>query len=204
MTNTRFVALSLATVSMPTSEQRTLPAMTHITGMAMLIAERDADHNWRFTLESNAIAAGTGEDALLAWAMGVMPDGGTLLGWELADDILPPLLDAAADGDPEIGRAFLDRFMKLVTGLSIDLAIPHGGAGAPPFDTVAAACGIVTDPITCEAIESAWATGDTIRLRDHVAAEAIAIWQLWLREGNGLAAAASAAFDRWLSDRATV
>ncbi|MEO9131318.1 MAG: hypothetical protein ABI240_08930 [Sphingomonas sp.] len=201
MTNTRFVALSLATVLTPASNKGTLPAMSHIAGMAMLIAERNDDCNWRFTLESYAIAAGMGEDSLLVWAIGAMPDHGTVLGWKLADGILPPLLDAAADGDPEIGRAFLDRLMKLVTGLSVDLAIPHGGAGAAEFDTVAAARGIMAETMAKAGVESAWATGDTNRLRHHVEAEAIAIWQLWLLEGNGRAAPASEAFDGWLKGR---
>lgn len=198
MTPARFVALSVATLTSPAATSGSLPAMSHLAGIGMLVAERDEDHQWRFDLTSHAIGAGDGEDALLAWAGAALPAGGLMLGWQLADAVLPPLLDAAGQGDAEIGRAFLERFARLVTGLSIDLAVPHGGAGAPPLGTVVAKHGIAAGRMTAAAIESVWSFGETTGVREHVEADALALWQLWLLESNGRAAVAGTAFAAWL------
>lgn len=203
MTKTcRFVTLAVATVDAPPARVCTFPPMSHLAGLAMLIAERDGEGAWTFLLERHAIAAGDGEDALLKWATHVMPTAGTVLGWQLADRIVAPLLDAGTIGDPEIGRAFLDRLMTLVTIPSIDLAVHHGGAGAPDLASVCAEQGIVLTPLSAGEIESAWAFGDPPSLNAHVAREAIAVWQLWLAESSGKAVAASKAFASWLAARA--
>ena len=176
MTNTRFVALSIATVTSPAASNGSLSSMSHLAGIGLLIAERDSDHCWHFDLESC---------------------------WRRADSVLPPLLDAAGEGDAEIGLAFLDRLAKLVTGLSVDLAVPHGGAGAPAFNDIAAIRGIAVGTMTAAAIESVWSFGETVGVREHVEADALALWQLWLLEGNGRAAAASEAFAAWLNQRSS-
>ena len=142
MTTTRFVALSIATLTSPAATSGSLPRMSYLASIGLFIAQRDDDGRWHFDLASHAIGAGDGENALLAWASDAMPADGIVLGWQLADTVLPPLLDAAEQGDAEIGRAFLERLAKLATGPSVDLAVPHGGAGAPPLATVAAAHGI--------------------------------------------------------------
>lgn len=193
----RFVSLAIASTDVPASTEGTRPATSHLAAIAMFIAERDRDGAWRFSREQHAIAAGESEDVLLAWAMQTLPDSGVVLGWQLAEAIVPPLLDAGASGDPEIGRAFLDRLMRLVTAPSIDLAIPHGGAGAPPLAVAAGEHGISAPTATAANVESAWAFGDVQWLRDYVAARAIATWRLWLAESNGTSAAASLAFADW-------
>ena len=198
MSTTRFVALSLATLTSAAAISGDLPAMSHLAGIGLFVAERDGDGRWRFDLTSHAIGAGDGEYVLLAWATKLFPTAGTLLGWQLADAVLPPLLDAAAQGDAEIGRAFLERLAKLVTGVSVDLAVPHGGAGAPPLAAVAAVRGIAAGTLTAPDLESVWSFGDTQAVHEHVEADALALWRLWLLEGNGRAAAAAEAFAAWL------
>ncbi|MGI4733027.1 MAG: hypothetical protein ACRYFW_14965 [Janthinobacterium lividum] len=193
--------MSIATVISPAATSGSLPSMSHLAGIGMLIAERDGDNRWLFDVRSHAIGAGDGEDALLVWATHAMLADGIVLGWRLADEVLPPLLDAAGQGDAEIGRAFLDRLATLVTGLSVDLAVPHGGAGAPAFGDIAAARGITGGTMTAAAIESVWSFGESTGVREHVEADALALWQLWLLEGNGRAAAASEAFTAWLGQR---
>jgi hypothetical protein len=192
-----FVSLAIASIDVPASEQGALPATSHLAAIAMFIAERDRDGAWSFFREQHAIAAGESEDVLLAWATQTLPNSGVVLGWQLAEAIVPPLLDAG--GDPEIGRAFLDRLMKLVTAPSIDLAIPHGGAGAPLLAGIAGEHGISAPAATAADVESAWAFGNVQWLRDHVAARAIATWRLRLAEANGTAGAASAAFADWIA-----
>lgn len=196
-TTCRFVSIAVAAVAIPAAADSKLLGETHLAAIGLLVAERDGDQ-WRFSLRHQAIGAGESEKLLLAWAARVLPDSGTLLGWQLADDIAQPLLAAGGEGNPEIARGFFHQLMKLVTAPTVDLAVHHGGAGALPLADVAGKHGIATSPITGAEIESAWAFGERQRLRDHVAAQAIATWRLWLAESNGTAAAASAAFEAWL------
>lgn len=194
----RFVSLAVATVHAPASTTGTLPATSHLAAIGMLVAERRCEQDWRFSLHTHAVGAGDGEDRLLAWATGVLPDSGIVIGWKLAEAVLPPLLDAGATGDPEISRAFLDQLLKLVTAPSVDLALPHGGAGAAPLQTVAGRHGIALGAMTEGEIESAWAFGNRRLLAGHVEDCTVATWRLWLAEANGVAAAASQAFESWL------
>ena len=101
------------------------------------------------------------------------------------------------EGDPDTSAAFLTRFLHLITAPSVDLAIAHGGAGAPPLAEVLARHGIDVPSATPAQIESAWAFGNTGWLCEQADALAIAAWRLWLAEANGIAAAVSRRFERW-------
>lgn len=100
MTKTcRFVTLAVTTLDVPAAHEGSHQGLSHLAAFAMLIADRDADGNWTFSLKRHAIAAGDGEDALLVWATHALPDSGIVLGWQLADCIVAPLLDAGTIGD---------------------------------------------------------------------------------------------------------
>ncbi len=200
MTNTcTFITLAVASIRIDANQHGTHSAMSHLAAMAVLIAERDSVGTWMFRLKRHAVAAGDREDTLLLWALNTLPESGILLGWQLVDQVMAPLLDAATTGDPELGRAFLERLTRLVTAPSVDLAVHHGGIGAPPLAEIAAGHGIDLSVTDSAAVESAWGFGDRAWLRDHVEAEAVAVWRLWLAESNGTAGNASAAFDVWRS-----
>ena len=198
----RFVTLAVASVPIPADRTGKLSAGTHLVAVAMLIAERSRDGDWRFSIRSAAIGAGNSEDVLLRWATVALPGRAIVIGCQLADEIIAPLLDASASGDPETGRAFLDRLTGLTTALSVDLAISHGGVAATSFDEVASRHGIATGGDAHTDVESAWAFGNTDWLREHIETQAIACWQLWLAEANGLAESARDAFEQWLSESA--
>ncbi|MBY0521533.1 MAG: hypothetical protein K2P79_14025 [Sphingomonas sp.] len=198
MTNAcSFITLAVASVRIDADQRGKHSAMSHLVAIAVLIAERNSDGTWGFSLKRHAVGAGDREDSLLLWALNALPQSGIVIGWQLADRAIAPLLDAATTGDPELGRAFLDRLTRLVTAPSIDLAIHHGGAGAPPLAEVAAGNGIEAPAADPAAVESAWGFGERAWLRDHVEAEAVAVWRLWLAESNGTAKSASDAFDAW-------
>ena len=198
-TNTRFITLALTSVIVPASKSGHYGETQQLVSIAMLIADRDPNDRWHFEIKSSVIPAGTSEETLLLWLTHAMPEAGTVIGWQLGDDIVDPMLDAASDCDPEVGSAFLNRLMKLVTGASVDLAINHGGASAPPLEQVVKRHGIALQPLSSAQIESDWATGKVGSLRDNVTAQVIAVWKLWLQESNGTAAAASDAFSDWLT-----
>lgn len=200
MTNTcSFITLAVASVRLDANQRGTHAAMSHLAAMAVLIAERGPDGTWAFSLKRHAVAAGDREDSLLLWALNALPQSGIVLGWQLADRAMAPLLDAATTGDPALGRAFLDRLTRLMTAPSVDLAIHHGGVAAPPLAEVAAGHGIDVPVAGSDAVESAWGFGDRAWLRDHVEREAVAVWRLWLAESNGTAGNTRAAFEAWLS-----
>ncbi|CAM3288969.1 hypothetical protein SPAN111604_14855 [Sphingomonas antarctica] len=201
MTKTCFVTLAVTTIDVPAARDSAHPAAKIVAAIAMLVAKRDDAGDWSFTLERRAIGAGTGEDALMAWATPLMPEAGTVIGWQLADRVVAPLIDAATIGDAEIGRDFLDRLMVLVTSPSIDLAIGHGGAGAPDLAIVCADRHIALYSQSAGHIASAWSFGELRPLTNQVSCEAIAVWQLWLAESNGHASAASDAFADWLASQ---
>lgn len=198
--NSQFITLALTSVTIPASTTGHYGETQQIVGVAMLIAERetDADH-WAFQLKWNIIPAGTSEEVLLLWLTDALPEKGTLIGWQLGDEIIDPLLDAASDNDPDIARSFLDRLMKLATGASVDLAIAHGGENAPSLHDAARKHGISIDAVPATQIESAWALGDLDVLRDDVRARMIAAWQLWLAQSNGAADAVKRSFTAWLT-----
>lgn len=200
MTNTcSFITLAVASIRIAANQCGKHAAMSHLAAMAVLIAGRDSDGTWTFNLKRHAVAAGDREDSLLLWALNALPTSGIVLGWQLADRAVAPLLDAATTGDPELGRAFLDRLTRLVTAPCVDLAVHHGGVGAPPLAEIAAGHGIAAPVADPAAVESAWGFGERAWLRDHVEAEAVAVWRLWLAESNGTAGEANAAFDAWRS-----
>jgi len=200
MTDTcSFITLAVASIRIDANQRGTHSAMSHLAAMAVLIAERDSVGTWTFNLKRHAVAAGDREDSLLLWALNILPESGIVIGWQLANRAMAPLLDAASTGDPELGRAFLEQLTRLVTAPSVDLAVHHGGIGAPLLAEIAAGYGIDLPVTDSAAVESAWGFGDRAWLRDHVEAEAVAVWRLWLAESNGTAGNASAAFHAWRS-----
>lgn len=194
----RFVTLALTTVVTPDGTEPDQPTMQHLVAMAMLVVEQVAE-GWQFSLRSRALAAGDGEDALLAWATENLPDSCIAIGWRLADDVVAPLLAATRECDPEIAPPFLDRLIGLVTVPAVDLSVDHGGARAPDLDVIAAQHGIATVSMTPDELETAWAIGDRDRLARHARAQALAAWRLWLAGAPSDDFPAKAAFNRWLS-----
>lgn len=194
----RFVTLSLTTVATPVSIGSGVPAQHHLAALAMLILEQ-TDAGWAVRLRSAAVGAGDGEARLLAWATDQLPDSGIAIGWRLADNIVR-LLDAARETDPQVASPFIDRFTRLVTAPSVDLALGFGGAAAPPLVEVAAANGIPLVTMTPAEVETAWAFGDTASLRRDASAQAVAALRLWLAGAPSHAFPAKEAFTAWLAD----
>lgn len=199
----RFVTLAVTAVNIPVTLNSKFPATSHLAAIAMLIAEREADGTWRFTVERKACRAGDGEDGLLDWLARTMPTDAMMLGWQLAKAVIPPLIDAGSSGDPDVGCTFIESLVMLLAAPSIDVAVPYGGATAMPLAMVAASYGIPVLSMKTDAIESAWAFGDVASLEAQAESHALAVWRLWLTETDGEANAAASAFFAWLDQRET-
>lgn len=201
MSNTaRFVTLTTAVVDTPATNTGSL-ARTRLVDLGMLIAERDENGVWSFTVHADVVEAGEPESRLLEWAADRMPHPAVVIGWKLADRVVPVLLDAARHAEPVVAHYYTARLSRLLTGLSIDLAINHGGAGAPTFSVVAERIRLEVMPMDDDALFTCWAFGTLDPVRDHLAAEAVALWRYWLREAGDDAAGADAATTAWLAAR---
>lgn len=200
MNNKTVSFITLAVAAIPTSSFFVRPdGFDHfLAAISILVTHRDENDRWHFRIERNAIGSGQREDILLTWADAVLPEAGIVLGWQLADEIISPLLSATKDADPEVAQAFLNKLTKLLTAASVDLALEHGGEGAPSFSEVLKPHRIPLPALPRDQIETAWTLGQTTRLKAHVEAQAVASWRLWLAEAGPAADDIRAAFNAWL------
>ena len=196
MHTARYVTLALSTVETPATA--TTPVFTHIIGVAMFVAERDQQGDWSFMLHVGV--ADESEAQLLEWAADLMPYPAIAIGWQVGDHLVPVLIDAIQQAEPTVAHYVASRLARLFSAPSIDLAIDHGGAGAPPFAEIAAKVGLAVPVMDEEQRFNAWAFSSLDPLRDQLTAEAIALWRLWLHQSGEHPDAAIATAD-WLSSR---
>lgn len=193
----RFVTLTTAVVATPATTNAA--ALTHLAGLALFIAQRDEQNRWTFAVHSDVAEAGHCEPQLLEWLADRLPPRATLIGWQIADRVLPPLLDAATHAPATIALHFTGRLARLATGISIDLAVDYGGAGAPSFHDVVAARGIDVTELDEETLFTSWAFGTLDGVSAALAKEAIALWRFWLASTGDAAAGAASATAQWLA-----
>jgi hypothetical protein len=201
VTHPFYIAVTAATVAMPASTDGVYAADRHLIGIALFIAERDPKGRWRFARRAYAIAAGETEGALLDWAAARLPSEAMLIGWNVDHGLVPALLDAAATAPPTIAHRFLCRLLPLLTGGVVDIALAHGGAGAPTLATVAADMAIYAPTWTVDGTTGAWAVGAVDQLRRHLGDEALAIWRTFVRTAGVTGLSAEAATDAWVLRR---
>ena len=93
---------------------------------------------------------------------------------------------------------FLVRLHRLLSGGVVDLAVPRGGAAAPPFADVAEEMAISAPRIDLPSIFSAWATGRCEQHRADLEAQALALWRVFTRDAGMAGLSAEAATEDWL------
>lgn len=200
MSDATYVALTEVSVPVPASSDGFYPACRHLVGFGLLIARRTGQR-WAFRRLAGVIPAGEPESVLLEWLTRHLPEQATLIGWNVDHGLMPLLLDAARGAPPTIAHAALERLLTLMRPGIVDLALPVGGAGAPPFAGIAIEQAIYAPGWDAAKIESAWATGRMTGLRHDLADEAIAMWRLFLRRGGLSGVDAEAATDAWVERR---
>ena len=196
-----YIAVTAATVAMPVSIDGIHAASQHLVGLAMFIAERDRKGRWRFARRVHAIPAGESEGALLEWATARLPREAVLIGWNVDHRLVPTLLDAAATAPPTITERFIGRLLPLLSGGVVDIALGHGGAGAPTLAAVAADMAIYAPAWNVDAVAGAWAVGAIDQLRRDLADEALAIWRIFVRSAGVSGLGAEGATDAWVLRR---
>ncbi len=198
-----YIALTAVTVEMPASANGVHAAETNLVGVGLFIAKRNADGRWRFERRAHAISAGEPEGTLLEWITSRLPGAAMMIGWNVDHQLVPALLDAAATAPPAVAHRFLERLTHLLKGGVVDIALRHGGAGAPTLNEAASDMAIYAPVWNVEVITGAWAIGAVDRLRRDLADEAMAIWRTFVRTAGVTGLDAEAATDAWVLRRAS-
>lgn len=196
-----YLAVTAATINMPASNDGIHAASQHLIGIALFIAERDRKGRWRFARRAHAISAGEAEGALLDWAAARLPGEAMLISWNADHELVPALLGAAATAPPMVAHRFLERLSRLLAGGVIDMALEHGGAGAPTLAEVATDMAIHAPAWNIDAMTAAWAIGKVDQLRRDLADEVLAIWRTFVRSAGVSGLGAEAATDAWVLRR---
>jgi hypothetical protein len=199
MTNDTIVVLTTAVCHLPLLRAVHSPDTTHLAGLGILIA-RSEPTGWSFNLSALATSASEGEAPLLEWALSLLPDGGKVAGWRLAEDVVAPLLSAAQSVEPELSQAFLQRLFALVTAPSDDLALDHGGASAAPLGQHLLSLGLGGQPLTATQLEQAWTSARAAPILAQLKNEATALLHLWSMRSPERAEL-RVAMGRWIADQ---
>lgn len=188
-----FVSLAVATVTIPPATCDA-PSGTHLVGAGLMIATRHAAR-WRFSNEAGTIAAGEKEQNLLLWLSNRLPMADTLIGWQIDQHIVPPLIDAAAHAEPTIAHHFMVRLARVLRGNVVDLSVNRSAAA----EDVASAPSIMPDVLM-----GAWGTGRLDAVRADLATEAIGTWLHFLRQAQHVGANAERATREWMHRRNSI
>lgn len=188
-----FVSLALATVSIPPAICDT-PSGTHLVGAGLMIATRQGNR-WRFSNEAGTVAAGEKEQNLLLWLSNRLPLADTLIGWQIDQHVVPPLIDAAAHAEPAVAHHFMVRLARVLRNNVVDLAINRSSAA----DDIATA-----PTMTPDALLGAWGVDWLDAVRKDLATEAIGSWLHFLRQAQHVGADAEQATRAWIHRRSSI
>jgi hypothetical protein len=183
----------------------TLVPETFVIGAGFLMIEHDLSGRFSFELGCCSLAAGDSERILVDWLLPRMPTQGMLLGYKLADEAMPALIEASGSADPDTALAFIDALSRLASGAHQDVAAAVGGAGAPRLDEACRSHGIPAEPMDAERLISDWACGFKASMDQVLTTNVVALWRLWLHTSADIdeagRARAEAALSCWLGCR---
>jgi hypothetical protein len=172
------LAISIATVETPKPPSEDGSTYTFTAGIALLEVEQLGLADFRFRTAVRAGAAGVRESTFADWLLDHLPADRQVIGWQLADQILPTLFEVANASPPQVALDLIDRLAAMVTLDAVDLADLHGGRASPPFAQVCAAAGIPALHMAQEDVCSAWSIGRQAELVGLLATNVIAAWRL--------------------------
>ena len=196
-----YVAVTCTTISVPAFTHGADVASKRLVGIAFLVAEVGRRSRWHFSRRAYVILAEQPETALIEWATSRLPIKAMLIGWNVDHVLVPALLAAAATASPILGRQFTSRLHRLLRCGVVDLALKHGGAGAPTLANIAADMAIYAPAWNANAVTSAWTAGAVDQIRHDLADEALAIWRTFVRSAGVTGLSAEAATDAWVLRR---
>ena len=173
------VAITVATVTTPKPPSAGPGTYRFLAGAALFDVEQVAPDDFHYRLAVCTVPAGTSEAVLADWLTDHLPTDRRVIGWHLADTIVPALFEAADAVSPAAAGDLIDLLSKAITMDAEDLADRHGGMAAPAFREVCAQAGIPAWAMSDEETLGAWSIGRKIELVGMLATNAVAAWRLW-------------------------
>ena len=156
------------------------PSRTLLIGAVTLRCRRGL-RSWYLEMEAHSCLAGDNPADTMLWLAKQISYQDRLILWRAEMQVVPALIAAAETAaDPVAGAVLLRALDKVFAREVVDLAIAHGGVQSPILDTLAGDHGLPMVPMSKEQMEEAYRKACHGDVRQHLAAEAKAIWQLWL------------------------
>lgn len=130
------IAITIARIR--SADPRTGTVTQHFAGIGLFHIVEQAPGEFDATIAVQAAPAGSKlhDAALIRWLTDQLQEPATLVGWRLADGVVPALLAVASSASPHEHRAFVEALALAVGTGAIDLADRFGGAAAPSFHAV--------------------------------------------------------------------
>ncbi len=173
------VAIAVATVTTPKPPGAGSGTYRFLAGAALFDVEQLAPDEFRYRLAVCTVPAGTSEAVLGDWLTDHLPTDRRVIGWHLADTIIPAVYESADAASPAAAVDLIDLLSKAITMDAEDLADRHGGMAARAFKEVCAQAGIPAWTMSEEETLGAWSIGRKVELVVMLATNAVAAWRLW-------------------------
>ena len=168
----------IATASISVTAIEEPEPCTYLAGVCLFSVELSGEAGLTFSLAASA----RGKEAdLIAWTADRLSQDGVLLGYRLAEESIPLLLDACKAADPEVALQCTNRLAKLASNRAIDLAEAFGGAAAPPIGELLEEKLIACPLLSPLEVYGNWSIDRWEPIEAMLTSLAPAVWSLWLQ-----------------------
>ena len=196
------LAIAIATVKTPRPAEEG-GSDRHLIGAALLEVEERASGEFLHRHGACTIPPGASEALLIDWLNQRLPQERILIGWQLADEIVPAAIEASEAAAPEDARRFIEALAALVTADAVDLADGDPIAGRT-FADMCAEAHVPCWAISEDEVLAAWALGREVELTGLLTTNAVATWRGWAQslrpDDPVLARFAQAVLAGWVVD----
>lgn len=195
------IAIAIATIENPSSANDA--DRRRLIGVAVFEAKEPEPGALNCRYGARIIPAGASESELINWLTSRLPEGSIAIGWRLAANIIPTLLQASDAATPEDAQNFVDALAALVSIDAVDLA-DRDDVGGRSFSDLCAEKRIRCSSMTEDDVFAGWTLGLDADLERFLATNVVATWQLWARamrpDDTVLAYSAQALLASWLAE----
>lgn len=175
----RLLALLPIAITVPQHPDPSTKSEAFLAGVGLLDVRQEGGA-FSFDLHVSSLCAATSEQQLIEWLAPHLPEDAAMLGYKLAEEALPVLIEGAGSSDPQLALAFLNQLTRLVTARHIDIADGVGGGGAPRLDDACRASGLPAEDMSYDRLFSAWSIGRLACLDEILATNVVSLWRLWI------------------------
>lgn len=194
------IAITIARIRSADSHARTIKQYLAGIGLFHIVEQAPGEFDAVIAVQASPTGSNLNDAALIRWLTDQLHEPATLVGWRLADGVVPALLAAATNASPQEDRAFVDALALAVGTGATDLADRFGGAAAPSFHVACKAGSIATvEPVAEMLADQGLARDQAISAM--LAANAAATLRLWANgtpeRSDALHDLASGTLDAW-------